>query len=69
MNFRIATYNDVEAMSRLLQELVVAGKRTSASDADFVRSNYVSNPNGIQCTVAEDQDGAILGFQSADIRG
>lgn len=64
MKFRVATVDDIEAMSRLLQELVTAGRRTAPCDVDFVRTNYVCNPHGIRCTVAEDQDSAVLGFQS-----
>lgn len=64
MIFRPAIPADITAMSLLLEELIAVGKRKSAADAGFVKANYVANPNGIACTVAEDPDGAILGFQS-----
>ena len=51
-------------MSDMLQLLVKAGKRTSAADEAFVLSHYIANPDGIRCTLAVDEDGSVLGFQS-----
>ena len=34
------------------------------ADIDYVREHYVDNLLGIRCTLAEDHDGTILGFQS-----
>jgi len=48
----------------MLKKLVAAGRRTMPADADYVRDHYVSDPIGIRCTLAEDEDGNILGFQS-----
>lgn len=64
MRVRTASIDDIDGMSQVLQRLVAANKRTSPSDVEFVRDNYVSNPNGIRCSVAEDADNSILGFQS-----
>lgn len=64
MIYREARIEDVQPISRLLHDLVSAGKRTSPSDPDFVRANYVANPLGVRCTLAESPEGGILGFQS-----
>jgi ribosomal protein S18 acetylase RimI-like enzyme len=64
MRIRIAVDDDAEAMSRMLQKLVAAGKRTARADVDFVRQHYIGHPSGIRCSLAEDDDGKLLGFQS-----
>lgn len=64
MKFRNATIQDAEPISLLLRELAAVGKRTSRSDIEFVREIYLSNPDGIQCTVAEGDSGDVLGFQA-----
>ena len=55
---------DAEGISRVLQELVAAKKRTRPADLAFVRDHYIGHADRIQCFVAEDGDGTILGFQS-----
>jgi hypothetical protein len=40
--------------------LVAAG----AADVEYVGLYYVVNPAGISCTLAEDDNGNLLGFQS-----
>ncbi len=64
ITIRRATPADVPALSRLLQELVAAGKRRARTDETFVLSHYVANPDGISCFVAEESGGALLGLQS-----
>ncbi|AUW42609.1 GNAT family N-acetyltransferase [Rhizobium leguminosarum] len=59
MKIRTATLDDVAAMGAMLERLVAAGKRTAAADEE-----HVENPLGIRCTLAEDGDGNLLGFQS-----
>ena len=61
MMIRPATLSDAPAISVLLQELVVAGKRTSRADEAFVQAHYIEG--GILCSVAEEGD-EILGLQS-----
>ena len=51
-------------MSAMLELLVAAGKRTSPADEAFVLGHYIRNPNPIRCSLAEGDDGGILGFQS-----
>jgi GNAT superfamily N-acetyltransferase len=64
MRTRTANTADIPAMSAMLGQLVVAGIRTARSDAIFVEEHYVDHPAGIQCTLAEDETGRLLGFQS-----
>lgn len=64
MKIRPASQNDAEGMSLFLQQLAAIGKRTRPSDPEFVRTNYIENSDSVQCIVAEDDDGTILGFQS-----
>ncbi|MEM7445783.1 MAG: GNAT family N-acetyltransferase [Pseudomonadota bacterium] len=64
MNIRPVRQDDAEGICAVLKELTAAGKRTRPSDLDFVRANYVDHPDKIDCFVAEDDDGTILGFQS-----
>lgn len=64
MTIRTATLSDVAAMSAMLERLVAAGKRTAPAEEVYVRDHYVANPLGIRCTLAEDDDGNLLGFQS-----
>nr|WP_132273717.1 GNAT family N-acetyltransferase [Neorhizobium sp. JUb45] len=64
MQIRTATPDDAPAMSAMLQLLVQAGKRISPAHEAFVLSHYIGNPDGIRCSLAEDDDGSVLGFQS-----
>lgn len=64
MIVRPATEADAEGMSGVLSELVAAGKRRKASDAEFALTHYITDPDRIECSVAEDTNGRILGFQS-----
>lgn len=64
MNIRPVKPDDAEAMSRVLEELIAAGKRVSPGDPDYVRRTYIDHPDSIQCVIAEDEAGTLLGFQS-----
>ncbi|KGI77978.1 GNAT family N-acetyltransferase [Oleiagrimonas soli] len=64
MNVRGAIPDDAEAISDVLEELVAAGKRTKPGDAAFVLRHYIVDPDRVQCSVAVDDDGRILGLQS-----
>lgn len=63
MNIRSAVSADAEGISAVLRQLVAAKKRTRPSDVDFARTHYVEDPRRIDCFVAEDEDGQILGLQ------
>jgi ribosomal protein S18 acetylase RimI-like enzyme len=64
MRIRRAVLEDAVVMSQMLQKLVAAGKRTARADPDFVREHYIGHPSGIRCSLAEDDGGNLLGFQS-----
>lgn len=67
MRIRSAASADVMAMSSMLGELVAAEKRTRPSDPKFVRDHYVDGAGIVCCVMAEDEDGAVLGFQCLKI--
>lgn len=64
MRIRTAIPQDAVAMSEMLQRLAAAGKRTARADLDYVRKHYIEHPSGIHCSLAEDGEGNLLGFQS-----
>lgn len=64
MNIRAADEHDVDAMSDVLLDIVPTGRRTSPCDPDFVRDTYIESPLRVRCSVAVDDDGKVLGFQS-----
>ncbi len=60
MHIRRATPDDAQGISNVLMRLYADTKPTSPDHAhDF----YITHPDGIQCTVAE-ENGMILGFQA-----
>lgn len=64
MRTRDASTGDADAMSRVLREIVALSGRERPSDADFVARHYIANSASIRCTVAVDEAGDVLGFQS-----
>ncbi len=64
VSFRSAQETDAEGIASVLQDLVEAGKRTKPCTSEFVLGHYIDHPDGIRCTVAADEIGRILGFQS-----
>ncbi|RVV98917.1 GNAT family N-acetyltransferase [Mesobaculum littorinae] len=64
MLIRPATSDDADAVSLVLRDLVAAGKRQKASDPDFARANYITHPDEIRCSLAIDEAGEVMGFQS-----
>ncbi|WP_172300060.1 GNAT family N-acetyltransferase [Pseudoruegeria sp. HB172150] len=64
MQTRPATEADAHGMSQVLQDIASAGLRRKPTDPDFALSHYILDPGRIECTVAVDDDGTILGFQS-----
>ena len=67
MRIRPAASADVSAMSSMLLELVAARRRTRPSDPEFVRDHYVDGAGIVRCVIAEDEAGAVLGFQCLKI--
>lgn len=64
MIIRPARLSDAEAMSRVLTDIIAVTQLQRPHDPDFVRETYINNPHGILCSVAEDENGEVLGFQS-----
>lgn len=64
MMIRRATPADADGMSRVLQAIIASTGRVRPSEADFVLGHYIDAVDGICCSVATDDDGVILGFQS-----
>jgi GNAT superfamily N-acetyltransferase len=64
VKIRTAGPEDALPMSEMLKRLVAAGKRTARADVEFVREHYIDNSAGIRCSLAEDDKGNLLGFQS-----
>ena len=63
MRVRQAVMGDASEIGVFLEQLTSLGKRNIPSDQDFVRTHYIAHPDNIQCAVAEDDDGTILGLQ------
>jgi GNAT superfamily N-acetyltransferase len=63
MIVRDAVMGDAAEISIFLEELASLGKRNLPSDADYVRTHYIGHADKIQCAVAEDDDGTLLGLQ------
>jgi|TARA_B110000908_G_scaffold55223_1_gene67296 ribosomal protein S18 acetylase RimI-like enzyme len=63
MHTRQANIADAAEISAFMQELTALGKRTMPSDEDYVRTHYITHPDNIQCTVAVDEGGSVLGLQ------
>ncbi|ACM26606.1 GNAT family N-acetyltransferase [Agrobacterium sp. SHOUNA12C] len=64
MNIRPAESIDAQGMSNVLNEIFDAGLRKSAGDVTLVLAQYIEHEHRIECSVAEDEQGQILGFQS-----
>ncbi|MES3110018.1 GNAT family N-acetyltransferase [Sphingomonas aurantiaca] len=51
-------------MSRVLREIIEHTGRERPNDETFVTRQYIANPASIRCTVAIDDEGVAVGFQS-----
>ncbi len=51
-------------MTAVQNEIFAAGLRKTPTDIETVRANYLTSDDRIQCTVAVNEDGRVLGFQS-----
>lgn len=63
MLIRQATEDDALAMSQVLREIIALTGRSRPHDPAFTLSHYIAAPDGILCSVALDDHGA-MGFQS-----
>lgn len=64
MRTRPAVTDDAEAMSAVLRAIIAAYGRERPSDPDFVLATYIVHPDRVACTVALDDAGTVVGFQS-----
>lgn len=64
MRIRTAAPDDALAMSKVLREIIAVTQRDRPSDPEFVLGNYITNPHGIRCSAAVDDNGEVMGFQS-----
>ena len=64
METRAASVDDAEEMGQVLREIIEHTGRQRPSGADFVIGRYIADATSIRCTVAVDESGAIVGFQS-----
>jgi ribosomal protein S18 acetylase RimI-like enzyme len=63
MKVRSAVLEDALEISAFLTALTSLGKRNMPSDPDFVRAHYIAHSDKILCSVAQDDDGTLLGLQ------
>ena len=61
---REATAEDAAAMSQILRDILTVWKSERPSSVAHVLAHYVHHPDRLRCSVAVDDDGEILGFQS-----
>lgn len=64
MRTRPAITGDAEQMSAVLRAIIAAYGRERPSDPDFVLATYIAHPDRVACTVALDEAGTVVGFQS-----
>lgn len=63
METRVAILSDAEAMSDILAEIIADWGSDRRTDVEHVTAHYLQHPDLIQCTVAENADGEVVGFQ------
>lgn len=64
MRTRAAGIDDAEAMSAVLRAIIADTGRDRPSDPASVLATYIAHPDRIACTVAFDDTGRVVGFQS-----
>ncbi|HBF29106.1 GNAT family N-acetyltransferase [Rhizobium sp.] len=64
MLIRPATPLDAPGMSDAINQIFAAGLRKTAGDPAMVLATYIEHKDRIQCSVAQSDEGRILGFQS-----
>ena len=64
MIVRPATFRDAAGMSRVLAEILALWGSDRPDDPDHVLGFYIDHPDRVLCSVAEDREGRLLGFQS-----
>lgn len=64
MRTRPAVADDAEAMGAVLRAIIAENGRERPNDRDFVLATYIAHPDRVACTIALDEAGTVLGFQS-----
>ncbi|WP_320202203.1 GNAT family N-acetyltransferase [Agrobacterium sp. rho-13.3] len=64
MKVRPATAEDAEGMAAVQNEIFAAGLRKTPRDIETIVRVYLQREDNIKCTVAENAEGRIIGFQS-----
>jgi L-amino acid N-acyltransferase YncA len=64
MKTRAASADDAEGMGQVLREIIDHTGRQRPSDVEFIMGRYIADPTSIRYTVAIDDAGNIVGFQS-----
>lgn len=64
MNIREAVAGDATGMSDVLREIVAQTGRKRRTDPSFITTNYIDHEQRVRCTVATDEHGDVIGFQS-----
>ncbi|WP_288429676.1 GNAT family N-acetyltransferase [uncultured Agrobacterium sp.] len=64
MIIRPATLGDAEGMTAVQNEIFAAGLRKTSRDVDTIINVYLKREDYVECTVAENGEGRIIGFQS-----
>lgn len=60
---RTATKDDARSMSDILTEILIMQGSDRPRDPEFVTKFYIEHHDNIQCTLAQNSEGTILGFQ------
>lgn len=61
---REARPDDAQGMSALITPILKGWNSARRGDADHMLAYYIQHPDNIRCTVAVDETGRIVGFQS-----
>lgn len=64
MDIREAVAGDARGMSDVLREIVAQTGRERRTEPSFVMTNYIDHEQHVRCTVATDEQGDVIGFQS-----
>jgi GNAT superfamily N-acetyltransferase len=64
IHIRPATEADADGMSRILRDIIAWNGHERPAGPDVVLATYIRHPCGLRCSVALDDAGALLGFQS-----
>ena len=67
LQIRQAAKADAAEMSRILLEILERWQSSRPGSQEHVRSFYIDHPDSIKCSVASDEQGRVVGFQSLKI--